>query len=313
MAGENFLVSSLPDYVVNNRQVLVKDIVFGTPSISRLVPQTGIKTSAAINYISADPVLQNGKGCGFTPENTTELTQRVIETVLLKVNEEFCPDTLLGKWAEYLVRIPETQRDELPFEAYVLQVLSNAIKNKIEKLIWQGDTASADADLAFLNGIATLASTEADTEKVQLDAQDTMWNNVLKVIAKLPNDVIRRGDVRIYMGPEHFLALTLELVEKNFYHYPGPQNAAPEEIVFPGTNFRVISVAGLADSKDIIATNGDNLYYGTDVEDADQMFRVFFDDKSETIGIAVRWNMGVQIAFPNRVVFGTFAELGGGE
>ena len=147
MANENFIVTSLPAYVEQQRPVLVKDIVFGTPTVSRIVPQTGIKTTAKINYISADPVLQDGSNCGWSPQNTTELNQRAIETAIIKVNEEYCPDTLLGKWAEWNVRIPETQRENLPFEGYVLQILSNSIKNKIEKLVWQGNKLSLDADL----------------------------------------------------------------------------------------------------------------------------------------------------------------------
>lgn len=306
MAGENFIVTSLPAYVEQNRPVLVKDVVFGTPSVSRLVLQTGIKTTAKINFISANPVLQSGVGCGFTPENTTELTQREIVTALIKVNESYCPDTLLGKWPEYQVRIPETQREQFPFEAYALQVLSNGIKNKIENLIWQGDTTSQSADLKWIDGFLKIAGAATGVIPVSLTASNPAWDSLKAIIAALPIDVIRRGDVRIYVAPEFFLQFTLELVEKNFYHYSGPQNAAPEEIVFPGTNIRVISAAGLANSAKILATNGDNLFYGTDVEDADRMFKVTYDQKNDTIDVAVRWNMGVQIAFPNRVVLGSF-------
>ena len=62
----NFIVSSLPSYVKENQDFLIKEVVFGTPTIARITPQTGIKTSAYVNYLSAAPVLQDGKGCGRT-------------------------------------------------------------------------------------------------------------------------------------------------------------------------------------------------------------------------------------------------------
>lgn len=310
MANENpnFIVTTLPEYVANNRAVLVKDVVFGTPTIRRIVPQTGIKTKGTINYISADPVLQDGKGCKFTPDNTTELTQREIETALIKVNESYCPDTLLGKWAEYLVRIRETQRESFPFEAYVLQVLTNAIQHKIEMLVWQGDkTLTSDNNLKWIDGFLKLAEAASVTE-VEYQSTGSVIAAIQAVILALPADVIRRGDVRVFISPEKFLQFSLEVVQANLYHYAGPQNETPEEFVYPGTGIRVVSTEGLSGSDRILATNRDNLYYGTDVEDAERMFKVTYDDTDNVFNVAVRWNMGVQIAFPDRVVVGKPAE-----
>lgn len=303
----NFIVSSLPDYVKENEELLIKDVVFGTPTIRRITPQTGIKTSAHINYLGADPVLQDGKGCGFNASNTMELTQRTIETALIKVNESVCPDTLLGKWAEYLVRIPEPQRAELPFEAYVVAVLRDAIKEKIETLVWQGDKSSADTDLKWIDGFITLALADNNVVDVPIAFGTSAWNSIKAVIAAIPAELIRKGNVKVFVSPELFLAFTLELVEKNFYHYSGPQNAAPEEIIFPGTNIAVVNTAGLADTNYIFASYPENLYYGTDVENSEEQFKIVYDEKDEEFLVKVRWNSGVQFAFPDRVVLGTIA------
>lgn len=303
----NFIVSSLPSYVENNRELLIKDVVFGTPTVRRITPQTGIKTSAYINYLSADPTLQDGSSCGFNAADSVTLTQRTIETALIKVNESVCPDTLLGKWAEYQVRIPEPQRAELPFEAYVIAALRDAIKEKIETLVWQGDTTSNDADLKWINGFIALALADNDVIDVPIAANTDAWDAIKAVISALPNEVIRRGNVKVFVSPELYLQFILELVEKNFFHYSGPQNAAPEEINFPGTNIAVVSTAGLAETNYIFAASPDNLYYGTDVENAAEQFKVVYDESDELFLIKVRWNCGVQIAFPSRVVLGTIA------
>ena len=303
----NFNVSTLPAYVQENQDVLINGVVFGAKTIDRISIQPGIKTTAEINYLSADPVLQNGKGCDFTPDNTTELTQREIVTALIKVNESFCADTLLGKWAEYLVRIPETQRDTFPFEAYVIRIFRDAIAEKIEKLIWQGDTTSADPDLKWINGFLALAASATGVVPVTVAAGTTAWNALKQVILALPVSVIRRGNVKIFVSPEFYMGFVLELVEKNFFHYSGPQNSAPEEIVFPGTNIMVAKTDGLSGTKKILATNAENLFYGTDVENAQEQFKVKYEEDTNLIKVAVRWNSGVQIAFPDRVVLATLS------
>lgn len=304
----NFIVSSLPSYVKENQDFLIKEVVFGTPTIARITPQTGIKTSAYVNYLSATPVLQDGKGCGFNPSNSTTLTQRTLETALIKVNESFCADTLLGKWAEYLVRIPETQRDNLPFEAYILTLFRNAIKEKIETLIWQGDkTKTSDTDLKWINGFLKLATTDNDVIDVAIAYGTNAWNSIKAVIKAVPAELIRKGGVKVFVSPELYMAFTLELVEKNLFHYSGPQNAAPEEIMFPGTNIAVVNTPGLAETNYILASTADNLFYGTDVENAQEQFKVVYEEDTNLFKLIVRWNSGVQFAFPDRVVLGTIA------
>ena len=65
--------------------------------------------------------------------------------------------------------------------------------------------------------------------------------------------------------------------------------------------------AGLSGTGYIFASNVDNLYYGTDVEGANEQFKVVYDEKEELFFVKVRWNSGVQYAFPDRVVLGTIA------
>ena len=116
MASTNFVVTSLPAYVQDNKDLIIKNFALvGTASRQRFGIQTGIKTSAYLNYLELNPTLQDGKGCGFTASGSATLTQRTITTAVIKVNMDVCPDSLLGKYAEYLVRIGANS-NEHPFE-----------------------------------------------------------------------------------------------------------------------------------------------------------------------------------------------------
>lgn len=304
----DFLVSTLPDYVEQNRPLIIREVVFGAGTISRINIQTGIKTTAKLNILSADPVLQAGNGCGFSPENSIALTQREIETALIKVNEEICPDTLLGKWAEYLVRIPEPQRASLPFEEYIVRILRDAIKEKVETLIWQGDKSSASADLKWIDGFVTLALADADVTDVPIAHGTALYDAIKAVIAAVPAEALRSRRVKAFLSPENYQAFLLELVEKNFVHYAGPDNgAAPESIYFPGTAVEVVSTNGLAGTGYIFASPADNMFYGTDVVNAAEQFKIVYNEHHETFFVKVRWNSGVQYGFSDRVVLGTIA------
>ena len=135
----NFVVSGLPAYVQDNRDLLLKNFgLVGTATRQRIAIQTGIKKSAYINFLDIEPVFQSGEGCGFSASGTATLSQRTINVARIKVNLDICPDTLVGKYAEYLVRI-NANPGALPFEQYVIDGLVAEINKGIEKLIWQGD------------------------------------------------------------------------------------------------------------------------------------------------------------------------------
>lgn len=52
MPTNNFIVTSLPAYVENNRDVLLKNFgLVGTDTRRRIGLQTGIKKSAYLNYL----------------------------------------------------------------------------------------------------------------------------------------------------------------------------------------------------------------------------------------------------------------------
>ena len=124
----------------------------------------------------------------------------------------------------------------------------------------------------------------------------------------IPEEIIERSDVYIFVSPELFRQFTQEMVEKNYYHYSGPQNETPREFIFPGTNVRVTSALGLAGKQNILATYLENMFYGCDVESDKEEIKLWFSDDDDVFKLKVKWNAGTQFAFPDRVVLGTIAE-----
>lgn len=305
MANENFIVSSLPAYVQNNRDVLLKNFALvGTDTRRRIGLQTGVKKDAYLNFLNVAPTLQAG-GCGFSASGDVALTQRTIATAMIKVNLEICPENLIGKWAEYLVRISATEND-LPFEQYIVDGLVAEINKKIEKLIWQGDhTQSSNADIKWIDGFLYIANADADVIDVSIASGTSAYNGIVAVYAAMTEESLERGGM-IFVSPAIFRAFMQELVVRNYFHYD-PRDAAPDEVILPGTDVRVVKTPGLAGSLKILGTFPENMVYGCDMEGDAEDIDIWYSQDNRNFRVAVQWNSGVQFAFPAHVVLGAFA------
>ena len=296
----NFVVTSLPAYVQDNKDLLIKNFALvGGETRKRISVQTGIKKDEHINYLNLTPTFQSGVGCGFTAQGEATLTQRLIETARFKVNMEFCPDTLIGKYAEYQVSINASENESLPFEAYIMEALTNEIVKKIETTIWGGVKGT---DL--IDGFLTLAKADSDVVDVVIDGTSA-YADILKVYNAMSEYTLEQGG-EIYVSPAKFRAFMQEMVEKNYFHY-NPGNAEPSEFLLPGSNVKVVRTPGLAGKTEVVGTFAKNMYYGCDLENAAEDIKVWYSDDDDLIKVAAKWNMGVQFAFPGEVVLGATA------
>ena len=304
----NIIATSLPEYVEQNRLPLLNAVILSGGTIARMRKQTGIKSSAAINYLDTDPTFQSGKTCGYDPQGTATLTQREIATGQIKVNMDICPRTLLGTYAEYLVKIG-AGTDTLPFEQYLMDNLTGRIREKMEVAVWQGDTSSGNVDLKQFDGLLKIAKNDSEVVDVAIANGTDAYAAIKSVYMAIPEAVLDKN-VKIFVSPSLYREFMQAMVEKNYYHYSGPQAETPREFVFPGTNVAVVSTAGLAgltSENYIVASTEDNMYYGCDLEGDDEKIDLWFSKDNDVFRLKIAWNAGVQFAYPDMVVLGTIA------
>jgi len=307
MAITNFLVSSLPAYVQENRDLLIKNFALvGTATRRRIALQTGIKKSANINYLDLNPILQDGSSCGHNPLDEITLSQRTISVSTIKVDGQICPETLLGKYAEYLVRVSATE-NEFPFERYITEALVAEVNKKVEKLIWLGDhTQTSDTDIKWIDGFLYQMDADSAVVDVAIASGTTAMNGIKDVYLAMSEETLDRGGV-IFVSPAIYRLFLQGMVAANYYHYSGPQDAAPEEFIFPGTDVKVVKTPGLAGSLKIVGTFADNLVYGTDGENDLEDIDIWWSQDDRLFKYQVKWNSGVAYRYPAQIVLGTFA------
>lgn len=299
-------LSELEKYVQDNRDVIIRNAVLGNGGIrNRMSIQTGIKTSEKLHPFEVNPIFQDGRGCGFSAQGEAKISERKLETGIIKVNMQFCPDDLLGKYAEYLVKISATA-DELPFEQYILDGVVAAINEGVEKLIFLGDTTSENHILKHTDGFVKILKAEEDVIDVAIASGQTAYQGILSVYMAMPEEVINKG-AEILVSPAIFRAFMQDMVKANLYHY-NPNEGTVDSFILPGTDVVVRKEVGLTGSLNVIGTYPKNLYYGTDLENATEEVKLWFSDDDDVYKLKVKWNSGVQVAFPQDIVLGEFAQ-----
>ena len=219
--------------------------------------------------------------CGFNPQGDLNISERSITTSQKKVNMEFCLEKLLGKFAEYKVRVGANE-DALPFEAEIIDGLVKSINKQVEKGVWTDLITNTTAQLT-------------------VSGEGTAYERVMAVYMALPEAILE--DAVIFVSPATFREYVKDLVDKNFYHY-NPADGDLEEIFIPGSGVKVRKAKGLAEQTDdvIFGTSPKNMIYGTDFMDNKEEIKAWFSDDNDTYRIKVRFNYGANVAFPDLVV-----------
>lgn len=308
MAG--YTVSGITNYVEVNKDVLVKNVVLGLAkgdTIPSLKKQFGVKTKERLNYLDVDPTIQDGSACGFNAAGSTVFSEREIETAQLKAQDQYCDKDLLGKFAEYQVKIAANKdASDMPFEGEIVNGVIEGINEKMEKLVWQGAT-SANSGTDLIDGFLTQALNQdsASTVMVTGSSATSLYNRVEAVIMALPEDILDKSTV--FMSPANYRKLVFELVAKNLYHFAPGADIEGKDIIFPGTEVKIHKTIGLKGSDKIYASAYANMVYGADLENDQEKVRFWYDDNSELFKYSIHWNAGVKTLYPDMVVVGDFS------
>lgn len=302
MASANFIVTTLPEYVANNKDVILKNFgLVGTDTRKRISLVTGVKGKINLNFLDLAPVFQSGVECGFTPQGDATLTYKEAEVAPIKVDMDICPRNLLGKFAEYLVRINATE-NELPFEKYIMDGVTAEVNKGIEKLIWQGDkSASTDASKKWIDGF--IKQMNADASVVDVTLSGNAYDDILSVYGAMSEEALERGG-EIYVSPAIYRAFLQELVANNYFHYAGPNDNYPNEYILPGTDVKVVKTAGLKGRDEIVGTFAKNLAYLCDMEGDNEDIDLWFSKDDRVFKMEVLFACGASYYFGEHVVLG---------
>jgi hypothetical protein len=228
----------------------------------KLIPN--VKSKVKLGELDLGNILA-GADCSFSSTGEGTLSQKSFEVEPIKINLEYCQRTFEVNYLSELLR-PGSNNDEImpaTVEQYLLSRAAEKISADTEKLVWQGDTATASYPLALADGLQKQFLADATVIDVTATASTISASNVIgelqRVYDAIPDTIIEAEDLTIFVTPAIYRAYRQALAnasaEVNFM-----QNYA--ELHF--LNIKLITANGLG-AKKMVAARKSNLLLLTDL------------------------------------------------
>ena len=295
-----FDVSTVKGYVAANEKELIGAAVLAGKTASVIGIQTGVKGSANLNLLNATPVLQAG-GCGWSSSGSTAMTKRTIVTGLIKVNDTFCEKDLIGTLAESELKIAAGTQT-LPFEQQFIDQIIKGVQKQNELMIWRGDITGGT--LNRFDGFIKILGAEVSVLDATISGKTLAANPIDAVnamVAKLPDEIMDRDDLVIFVSTAVFRGYVSAMQAANSFNYFPLLDGKTMEVLIPGTNIKLIGVGGL-DATHAYGSYAANFRMGVDMEGTAEKFEFWYSTDNREFRMAMDYNLGVQVAFPNMVV-----------
>lgn len=299
-------VTGLSTYTDENKMDLIKKSVLEGRTLNYITVQPDIKSSATINIIDSDLVLQAG-ACGWNEDGETSLTQRSLTVCDIKVNESICLDTLENYYTQKMMN-PGSYNEEIPFEQMYAEEKAGKINAAIEDIIWKGDTSltgntgKCDGFIKLINSLSG-STVAGNTGSVSALTAANIIDVVDAMVGSVPTDIINAEDLVLFMGYETYRLYSKALRDANLWHHTGAENQGGEFTQpVPNTNVQVVAVRGLNGTNRMFLSKASNFYFGTDLLNDSEDFKIFYSEDNDEVRFRAKWKMGVQLAFPEFVV-----------
>ena len=304
-----FSFGNLSAYTDQQRLPLITKAVFAARSAALFTKQVGIKSAAALNLMDTDANIASGTACGWTATGNTTFSQRNLTVGVMKIQEALCPRSLEQYWMQTQLTAGSTY-DSVPFEQAFAEQKALRIAEALENAIWQGN--------AYFSGVNQLLNA-ASGSTVLANASSTTWNpvsasvgittsNVISIFDKVYNDIpqaiLTRNDLVIFCGWNNFRTLIGAFKANTgvMYNQVDLQGLADGDIVYPGTNVRVVAVPGLTSTNRIVCTYLGNLFYGTDLLSDEEQFSIWHSIDNDEVRFQASFKAATQFAYPDLMV-----------
>jgi len=309
-----FNVTGLTDYIKENEKDIISSSIFSAKSISMVKVQVGIKSSEDIEIMETLADFQVDNGCAYNTSGTTTFSRRNLAVSKIMIAETLCPEDLEAKFLQRLVQ-PGSTHDQLPLEKEITDRKIALIAKQLEVAVWQGDTNAGNTNRKQFDGWIKIidAAGTATSATAQVSISSSTVRGIFEdIYSKIPSAILGADDLVVFCGYDTFRTLMTKLTADNLYNYTTDSAAASFEMMYPGTNMKVVGVPGLNADNDagasatyknrIVAARTSNLYFGTDLLNEYEKYDVWFSQDDQNIKTLFRFKAGCQVAFPSEIV-----------
>lgn len=291
-------ITGLTEYVAQKRDELIVKAAAGSRSLDFIDLYPGVKHKEAIHFLDSEVEAQDGSSCGFSPNGSDTFSDKTIEVKLVKYEKSWCYKDFKEKFMNYQLQW-EAGRQTLPFEEKLAESNLNAIHDANEDMIWNGNSGLS------ISGVVELVSASTAVSAVTFSTGNTIIEKVDTMVASIPNRAFKVGaPVYLFMSETDFRAYIKALNDTCCANIP-IIDAANDTIKYPGdSRVTLVPIAALEGQGVMIASPKSEIIYGTDIEDADAVYRLWFNEETEKFNFRVLFAMGVALRYEDLIVLG---------
>jgi len=306
-------VSAIPAYTKQDANKLIYANIFSTAdTMPYLTIQTGIKSAETINIIDTEGIWKD-QACSFSATGTTTMTQQTITVGKPSVQMSWCEKTLEPKFYQEKMIAGGTY-ESLTYNTQIIDLTLKKIAKRMETAIWQGNLLSTSQYLKYADGIVRLVAAAVTAGTIVAASNSyagTVWSeaNARVVVKQLASQIVANTDVyaagagtiKMFMNHQMYQQYRWKMIADNMFD--GSLSGSDNKLFAEGTNIEIVAVNGLAGLNYIYAFEKENMYFGTDMENEQEKYDLWFSQDNREIRLNLEWKYGINFAFPGRVFY----------
>lgn len=305
-------VTALPAYIDEQSADIYTDLLYTSGLTSKVNVLEGVKGSQTIKLLNPNLALQSGDACSTTANGSIVFDGKDIATKRLMILAELCNDTLEDTWAQLLLSIGANRQDrDLPMEDVLTAYIIKETKKKNQDVMFNGDTASADAELAFYDGFVKKWDADASLVSVTATGAITIANafeNAKLVADAIPSVLFDNGaEVEMICGRGFANKILTNIYNDKDYSaildvsYEGSEMS----FILPTTNVRVRTYPQLnttANQDKLFAVPYSYMFFGCDLNSDSEGLEIKYLEESEKLRLRNLFRSGIQYVYPEYFV-----------
>lgn len=254
-------IEALKEYTQFYPEILGK-LFNGNTVLGDLVPHTGANPGKyAFRLYEADGTFSD---CCTVPKGESALKEVETDVACILSGNEFCDVDLAKALGNAKFRFTAGQESAPSVEALFMDQELKAIAKNIDKLVFQGDKDSENANLNKINGFLKQA---AKAKQVDVSTKTSAYEQVLTVVEAIEDEAEDMGEIGIFVSLGYGRKLKGELIEKNLYHYNPGMGEKEDRFYLPGfSNIVIIPTRGMNGSDNLFVSPLNNLHWVTNLE-----------------------------------------------
>ena len=266
-----------------------------------LIPN--VKSKIKLAYSDLGNILQ-ADDCSFSATGEGTLNQKTMEVCDLKVNLEYCATTFEANYLSLQLRAGSNSEEVMPasYAEFVVDYVAEKVSSDLEKVMFQGNTATASYPYSLCDGLNKLLLADADVIDVSATASLTSANVVTelnRVLDQVPAEVRQEANFKIFVSQQ----IAFAYKQAQAVTQGGLFLVGDKELNYLG--YRLIPTSGLS-AKQMIAFNSEKVYFLTDLtSDWDEIIMIPQRNISgaRTERFATSLKFGVNYLYGNEIVF----------